>query len=192
MCFVTVEAAGQIVAGAVIYPRCSSAKPSAGQGGAGQAPAGPAQVACSGSKTQPPARFPTAAQQCCCHSAHAGAEDGGSSAQLRAVPDAGDASSAPGSSAPNFSAEAVCSPEGCSLDPHIYVELIVTKQPGCGWGSLLLAAIEAHAARQLGCRSVKLLSVHGAQDFYSKRGYSPPDAQQEMHKQLPLVLLPAQ
>ena len=67
------------------------------------------------------------------------------------------------------------------LEPHLYIELLVTCQPGRGWGSLLLRAIEAHAATAAliagsggaaPLRSIKLLSVEGAQRFYKLHGYT--------------------
>lgn len=91
---------------------------------------------------------------------------------------------------------------GCAAhDPHVYVELLVTNQPGRGWGSLLLGAIERHAAAHAatalaaasGCppRSLKLLSVGSAQQFYRRCGYGEPDERKEMAKPLAAVALPA-
>lgn len=86
-------------------------------------------------------------------------------------------------------------------EPHVYVELLVTRQPGEGWGSLLLAAVErhaaAHAATSLAApsrtapRAIKLLSVGSAQQFYRRCGYGEPDERREMRKVLAAVALPA-
>ncbi|KAL4424563.1 hypothetical protein ABPG77_009147 [Micractinium sp. CCAP 211/92] len=191
LCFAAVEAAGEIVAGAVFYPRDSSRKASGGDAGCsgGLEVAGAAHTAHS-SKSAPPAACSSTDQpQRCCSSQHAEAASALNGMPPDAVPDARDAAGGAAGSCDCAAPAAAALDLTChSLDPHIYVELIVSKQPGCGWGSLLLAAIEAHAARQPECRSVKLLSVDGAQIFYSKRGYSPPDRQHEMHKRLPLPL----
>ncbi|KAI7838912.1 hypothetical protein COHA_007318 [Chlorella ohadii] len=98
--------------------------------------------------------------------------------------------------------ECSSSGSGCPAhDPHVYVELLVTNQPGRGWGSLLLGAIERHAAAHAatalaaasGCppRSLKLLSVGSAQQFYRRCGYGEPDERKEMAKPLAAVALPA-
>lgn len=188
LCFATVEAAGEIVAGAVFYPRDSSARPSAGEVGhsARPEPAGPART---GSMTRHAAYSPTAEPEGSCHTG-AGANTAHGSRQLgtaSAVVDVVGGPARAGSGDSAGEAAAVGSPACCSLDPHIYVELIVSKQEGCGWGSLLLEAIEAYAAQQPGCRSVKLLSVRGTQEFYSRRGYRRSNEQREMHKRLPLL-----
>ncbi|KAL4421319.1 hypothetical protein ABPG75_010610 [Micractinium tetrahymenae] len=193
LCFATVEAAGEIVAGAVFYPRDSSAKPAAGEGrSAGQQPAGDelsaGDAACRDSEAGPAACSATAGPGCCCCGA-AEADTASSSPPLNVLPHAGEgeATACPADGCDVGAGAAATAGSVCpSLDPHVYVELIVSRQPGRGWGSLLLAAIEAHAARQPGCRSVKLLSVSGAQEFYCKRGYSLPDGRREMHKRLPL------
>lgn len=97
-------------------------------------------------------------------------------------------------------AAALLEPEAASdpaLEPHCYVELMACNQPGRGWGSLLLRQIErfaaAHAAGALAApegrplRSVRLLSVGGAQAFYRRNGYGEPDRRGEMSKPLAAV-----
>ena len=83
----------------------------------------------------------------------------------------------------------------------MYVELLVTCQPGRGLGSQLLAAVETHAAAHAATSlaaaggrapcAIKLLSVGGAQAFYRRCGYGKPDERGEMRKPLAAVALPA-
>lgn len=80
-----------------------------------------------------------------------------------------------------------------AVDPHAYVELLCCCQPGAGWGSALLAAVErfavqhargALAVRGRPLRAVKLLSVGSAEAFYRRCGYGEPDQHREMAKPL--------
>lgn len=62
-------------------------------------------------------------------------------------------------------------PPPCTQEEqHLYVELICTRQPGCGYGRLLLQAIERRAAAA-SLRSVRLLSVDSSAAFYRCCGY---------------------
>lgn len=84
--------------------------------------------------------------------------------------------------------------ESRCTDPHAFITLMCTNQPGMGFGTLLLQHIEAHTKRHAagslavgGCplQSIKLLSVETSQRFYTSNGYSGPDADtREMHKLL--------
>lgn len=141
MHFATLEVGGQLVAGALFYPRDCSLKGgchgSGSEGAAAAAAAGTLQLTCASGCRSP------------------------------------------------------------ANDPHVYVELLVTNQPGRGWGSLLLAAIERHAAAHAATtlwapmpppRALKLLSVGSAQQFYRRCGYG---EHREMAKPLAAVALPA-
>lgn len=148
MHFATLEVDGQLVAGALFYPRDSSRKGWCESSGSD----GTQQAAAEGQATSQPS---TDHRSMRTSSAH---------------------------------------------DPHVYVELLVTNQPGRGWGSLLLAAIEQHAAAHAATalaaasgrppRALKLLSVGSAQQFYRRCGYGEPDEHREMAKPLAAVALP--
>jgi GNAT superfamily N-acetyltransferase len=110
--------------------------------------------------------------------------------------DSSTAQQAEGCASGAMSAAACCDER---QDPHCYVELLVTRQPGRGWGSLLLQHIERHARQHAGgsmavggraLRSVKLLSVESVQGFYRRNGYAGPHAEsREMCKLLSEVSL---
>lgn len=151
MHFATLEVDGQLVAGALFYPRDSS---------------------------------------------HKGwCESGGSDGTQEAAAE-GQAGASPPPSTDHSSMRT-----SSAHDPHVYVELLVTNQPGRGWGSLLLAAIEQHAAAHATTalaaesgrppRALKLLSVGSAQQFYRRCGYGEPDERREMAKPLAQVALAA-
>ena len=83
---------------------------------------------------------------------------------------------------------------GASGGKHAYVELIVASVPGRGYGSLLLGEVERFVGGGglgLGPRPAqaaarcRVLAVEGAQRFYERHGYCPPDAAtREMQKVL--------
>lgn len=206
--FAVAEAGGQIVAGAVFYPRSDSLKQA---GSAGPSLVGPAE----GSGASSASGAPCAGGQQCGDGS--GMDEVGS-LQLGLSPAAAaqTAAAVPGASSAVAAAVAMGAGEGattqptgvdggdnaaggttCSaVDPHLYIELLVTNQPGRGWGSLLLQHIEQHARHHAGqggqlaaeggqaLKAIKLLSVAAAQDFYSRHSYSQPDKQKEMSKLL--------
>lgn len=110
---------------------------------------------------------------------------------------ASQAAGCPGCGARALAACSKQSDSSAALDPHCYIELLVTRQPGRGWGSLLLQHIERHARQHAtgslavgghALRSVKLLSVESAHGFYRRNGYAGPHAEsREMCKLISTV-----